>query len=245
MKNINFLAIMVFSALFLSACLKDIGSSGLSIAASETDLGGTRSSSRTSGGKCEDDRDCIDVCEDVYDPDRDDENLGKVDTCLQVSYKLAIQFEDILEILEEPHESSLRNINNKAFFEFLDVSLTPWVEEVEDANDDEAKNLLIWIAKESKISSAIVEAYENYEREYDKFEGVAEMFDRIGNMSDCDNACEAVIQEAIVGSSTSFWDIAYDNGNSNAQCIVIELLEQKCDGVNFPALCSNIENSSC
>ena len=212
---------IIFTGLFLSACYfrGDAGGfdSSLIVAASETDLTSNKSASdrrRTNSsysGDCEDDKKCTKICEDVYDDSGDEENEGKVQTCLELKYKIAIQFEDILEVLEEPYESTLRNIDDKAFFEFLDVSLDPWVRSTKSASSSQAKDLLIWIAKEPKISSAIIDAYKNYEKEYDKFEGVENLFEK----TNCGST--------IAGSSITYVDIACEKGNSNALAIYDEV----------------------
>ena len=125
MRTIFLIQSLILSSLFLSGCYFKGGGGSLGaelvIAASEREDQSDRrdSNSRRRGsslGECREDTECEAICEDVYDEDGEDENEGKVETCLKVRHRLAIQFESILEILEEPYDSSLRNIEEDAFF---------------------------------------------------------------------------------------------------------------------------------
>ena len=77
----------------------------------------------------------------------------------------------------------LKNIEKSVFSKFLDISLAPWVEKAKEASSSEAKELLIWIAKEGKISQGIKKAYENFERGFSLYEGVDSLFSEIGGCS--------------------------------------------------------------
>lgn len=237
MKNIIFGTVMLFVCISFPSCFFDRdGNKGLlHVVASETDLddddGNRRSGSRNSSSQlCEDDSGCMDVCEDVYDDDDEEEDEWKVELCGEVRYSLASQFEDILDILEEPYDSNLRSIDAKAFDKFLDVSVKPWVNAAEDLGDSESETVLAWIAKEKKISSAITSAYTNYE-DFDKYVGVSELFDEIDGGSGCSNFCTAVSDDskAIVGESTTFLDIIKKERNTSAGNIVCDLCYQKCN----------------
>lgn len=225
MKTINILAIILSSFLFLSSCiLEDDNSGGVTIDfASETDS--DRDDTKSSKYKCEEDNECVDVCEDVYDPDGDDRNIGKVDTCVELKYNTAIQFEDMLEILEEPYESSLRNVSSKAFAEFLDVSVEPWVETMKSVSESEAESLLIWIAKERGISQAIIDAYDEYEKDYSLYEGVYELFKEVGDGSSCSDLCDAFTDN--IDKTVSFEQIVADKNNVSAMCIMSRVWEEE------------------
>ena len=234
MKKIYFWPMMLFSALCMPSCYFGgvADSSHLIVSASETELKdnrGKRDSNK--GGDCEEDSGCEDVCEEVYNDEDEEENEGKVETCIKLRYKIAIQFEDILDILEEPYDSNLENIDEKAFTEFLDVSVQPWVTAVKKVGgSNEVKALLSWIAKESGISRAIEEAYKNYEINFDKYEGVIELFEELENSGNpCSRFCKAIDETSIVGTSKSFWDVAGESGNSSAQDIACNILTQKCN----------------
>ena len=229
-------SLILLSILYLSSCYFKGGGDGLDpgliIAASEredqSDKRAGRGRSANAVGKCSEDRSCEDMCEDVYNGDNNDENEGKVETCVKVRYKLAIQFEKILEILTEPYASSLRNIEEDAFFEFLDVSLAPWVEITKDASKSEAEALLIWIVRELEIATAIVNANKNYEKEFDLYEGAKNLFKEIGSGLDANgkvNNCDRIL-----GSSKNYKDIAEDQGNCQAMVI-------------YQAVCSDPNNT--
>ena len=242
-KIIFFTALLFTYLLFLPACLFGGGGgfgNDLIVSTSETESDRTRDRRSVSGNElCRDDNNCEDICEDVYDDASDEENDGKVETCQELRYRIAIQFEDIMEALEEPYESNLRNIDHKAFSEFLDVSLEPWIRSTRSVSNSEAEALLVWVARERKISDAIDEAYQNYEREYDKFEGVANLFEEIaseftgcsGEVQKCVEMFNAITETAIVGSHTSFWNIVQENVSLSATAISCEVFDQRCEDV--------------
>lgn len=176
--NIKFIAVMVFFSLFISSCYFRGIEDNIHIASEAESNRSKRSRVRNITGLCKDYRECEDVCEEVYNDEGEEENEGKVDACIKLRYKTAMQFEEIVEILEEP-ENSLKNIETSVFSDFLDISLAPWVEKAKEASSSEAKELLIWIAKESRISQSIKKAYENFERDFSLYEGVDSLFNEI------------------------------------------------------------------
>ena len=204
------------------------------------------------GGLCREDEGCEEICEEVYDDSGDEENDGKIEACMDLNYSVAIQFEDIIVFLEEPYESNLKDINHRTFFEFLDISLEPWVRSTREASSSEAEALLIWVAREQRISTAIVDAYQNYEREYDKFEGVANLFKEIEDidLSGCvdeDLRCaeifNAITKVAIVGRQISFWNIVQDTLSASATNIACEIFVQRCSGIYSLSVC-DVDTSS-
>ena len=187
MKGIVFFTTLIFSSLFLSSCLiggANSGQDSLHILTSELDIETDNFDSRRTQ-LCENSSECIDSCEDVYGDDDEDED--KVEACIKLSYRIAMQFEEILETIENPTDSGLRNINDRAFEELLDISLEPWVDAVRRVSQSEARSLLVWIAREDEISSAIKKAYENYETEFDKYEGVHQLFKKLTNSVFCED----------------------------------------------------------
>ena len=238
----------------MSACVMDSSLSSPLILASEDepDEDRRRSSSEV-GGKCDEDGDCTEICEDVYDPEGDEEKNGLVDTCVELKYKTVMQFEKIMEALEEPYDSNLRNINSSAFKSFLDVSVGPWVTEVKKASETQSKRLLAWIAKDKKISKAIVKGFENFESDYDQYEGVKEMLEALdvsdgglnGREATCAEMCQAIVDEGVAGSS-SFWNIVTSSGKTNCdgQKIVAQILFDACEGYNMWPGSGNPPNTS-
>ena len=207
MNKVNFLGITVFISLSLTTCVwnNDGFNSGLIVARSETDLDRNNGRRDTASGKCEEYRDCERGCEEVYDPDNEEENLGKVDACIDLPYNTAIYFEDFLDILEDPHESDLRRIAenyDRAFSDFLDISRQPWVDALDSVSNSEAEYLLIWIAKYPRISQAIYDANENLEKDLPLYEGVAELFKEV----DCDHV--------LIEPNLDFQTILTNNNNT-------------------------------
>ena len=101
--NIKFLTMMVFFSLFISSCYFRGVSDDIHVSASGAESNGSKKSRvRNITGQCKEYRECEGVCEKVYNDEGDEENEGKVEACIELKYKTAIQFEEIVEFLEEP-----------------------------------------------------------------------------------------------------------------------------------------------
>jgi len=230
--NIKIFILIMFSVGLLSSCVWDNSQLGnVAVIPSETDLAsdGQKSklrskSSKSTSGRCEDHKSCIDNCEDVYETsDNDDDEDDKVDACTELSYRIAIQFEDILEVLEEPTDRGLRNIEQRAFDKFVDISIDPWVETMRDLNNDaEAERVLSWVARDSSIAGSLIKAYNNYE-DVDEYEGLIELFEQVGTGSGCTELCNGM--KVGIAGNRSFYDIAISTSNGGAQDIMLEILE--------------------
>ena len=245
MNKIYTYLLVLASCLFLSACLFEGGgrsSDSLIIGKSETDEAEKNRRERVrnaNSGDCGEYRDCEEVCEEVYDEDGDRENEGKVERCLDLSYKVAITFEEILELIEEPNYDDLKNIEDKNFEKFLNVSLAPWVEKTKRLNNDEAEALLKWIASKSKVADAIDKAEDNKYRDYD--EVVESLFEEIApnltypnnSRRNCAELCSAVAKERLGKDHKTFWGIITDDDSKNfkAKELVCDILKVKCNGV--------------
>ncbi len=241
MKNIIYsIGIIFASLLFLSSCVWGGLDPGISIA-SETTSDQDDESDR--GGLCEGDSGCEDICEDVYDDNDNDDDDGKIELCLDLPYKTAIQFEDIIDILEEPSNSLLRGIKSKVFSKFLGVSLGPWISATDDSiSDSEAKALLAWVVHGKGIAQAIVNAYKDTYENYVQYEGIDNLFKEIagsvsvgegcsGNAQKCAKMLNAAVVQDIQGNK-SFLDIVVETKSTPATTILCNIFKQKCDEVN-------------
>ncbi|MCY4321308.1 MAG: hypothetical protein OXC37_02740 [Bdellovibrionaceae bacterium] len=229
MRKILYLLLFISSlSLFSCAFTSGEGSENLIIARSSIDVNERdrrERAERNNIGDCENNSECEEICEDVYDPDGDEEDEGKVERCLEVSYNIAITFEDILDILEEPYYADLREIESKDFEEFLDVSLAPWIEATRKLNNQEAEDILNWVAREDDISSAITRAYENGE-DFDLYEGMTNLFKEVipsfnigvytVSEKRCAEYCLAVADKSI-SQNQSFWEIVTNPGSNNPE----------------------------
>ena len=246
MNKIYSYLLALASCLFLSACLFEGTGGGSSdsliIGKSETDDKEDKRRERernANRGECGEYSDCEEVCEEVYDEDGDRENEGKVERCLELSYKVAITFEDILEVIEEPNYDDLKNIEDKNFEKFLNVSLAPWVEKTKRLNNDEAEALLKWIASKSKVADAIDKAEDNKYRDYDEvveslFEEIAPNLSTytVSSVRNCAELCSAVVNERLGKDHKTFWGIITDSDSKNPQAeeLVCDILKVKCSG---------------
>ena len=254
MKQIFFyvLALSV-SGLFLSSCTigsQGGGSDSLLIAKSAIDTQEKQRRERNSSdernrGDCKDYRECEDVCEEVYNDEDDRENEGKVEKCLDLPYQKAMSFEDLSDILEEPYYDDLTNIEARDFEEFLEVSVAPWVEKTKRLNNSESEALLRWIARDSKVASAIVSAYANLE-DFDLYEGAQRLFEEIApdlesdypgtlavNRAErrCAEFCSAIANKSLA-QSQSFWNIISSYSNVKGLEIACNILLLNCKHEN-------------
>ena len=260
MKQISFYALLSAGLLFLSSCIWGSGdkTDSLLIAKSAIDLKEKkkRERSESNSSDCKDESGCDDICEDVYNEDDDEENEGYVDTCLDLTYKRVIAFERILEILKEPYYSDLLNIEAKDFESFLEVSVGPWVENTKRLNNREVKDLLKWIAGESKISSAVKSAYSDKKEDFDLYEGMQRLFTQIAPKltkykgtskvqratKKCAELCSAV-NKSTLAQSQSFWEMTSDN--SDGRDIACKILKVECKDKDSPATLANIQVADC
>ena len=206
----------------------------------------TSNRSRDLKGKCEDDNDCIDICEDTYgefSSDSDEENEGRVERCLDLSYSVVDSFEDIVEALEDPAYSKFQNLETRNFGHFLNVSVKPWIEYIKDMRRSDSEIVLRWIASERRVADGIVTAYSNYE-DIEQYDGVFKLLmDLAPDLSDDSNyqgntdadrtrrncaelCCAIVVSET--GGNKSFKDIFDETRNSEAEDIALELIKDVC-----------------
>lgn len=242
-KLIRLYFLIALQASFLTGCVfggfsPNRGGS-LIIGASKDDPEKSKRSSATAG-ICEDDLDCVDICEDIYGDSRDEEESeGRVERCLGLTYKTVDAFEDIIEALEDPAYSKFQNLDAKYFADFLYVSVEPWIEFIKSMGRTESEIVLRWIASEKGVSNGIESAYDNYE-DVEDYDGVYKLLmdiapDRSGDYSDrediaCAEICSSVYESAI-GGGKSFMGVVDKAGNNSAEGIVLNLIKDVCNPV--------------
>ena len=244
-KTVFFTTLILAMSLFLQACQFGGGGNVAEFFSSET---GKKSKNTSSGQElCKYDNECEETCEEIYDDSHDEENDGKVDACAELRYDLVMEFKNIMDALEDPYESKLKNIDHSDFFEFLDISVEPWVRSTEarEISPSQAEDLLVWVARENRISDALTRAYQNYETDFDKFEGVANLFEQVapnftscsGEDRDCAEMFHAITETSIAGSHTSFRDIVEESSSSHGEAIYCEIFNRKCGEINGTPNC--------
>ena len=262
-KLIKLFILITVSLIFLTGCffggLSGANQGSLIISPSRAGENNTKAfyRSRDVQGQCEDSNDCIDICEDTYGEfsDSDEENEGRVERCLELSYSAVDSFEMIVEALEDPAFSKFQNIDSGDFVDFLNVSLRPWIEYIEQMRQTESEIVLRWIASEKRVAKGIISAYQNYE-DIDQYDGVYKMLlDLAPDLSDnypgdspqdrmeknCAELCVAILEHSITGNK-SFADVSYETRNNDAMDIAEELRKDVCpaDYATTIAECSNI-----
>ena len=104
------------------------------------------------GDACDDNRDCRDVCADLYSDD-----YGAQDECFKLRKTAVEDMETVVSILEDPSIGELKNINHKVFDILLEISVEPWVAAARRADRKEAGVILAWIAQSRNIAGVILD----------------------------------------------------------------------------------------
>jgi len=241
----------------LSGLLSDQGQGSLIIGASKGDESSSSARARNLRGQCEDNTECLDICEDIYGEfdDSDEENEGRVEKCSKLSYNVVDTFLDIVDVLEDPAYSKLQNLDASDFSEFLDVSVKPWIEYIKGMRRSESEVVLRWIATEKSVADAIISAYENYE-DFDLYDGVYKLFmdlapdlssepdyggDTNRERRECSEIVCAIFSENI-GGGKNFHKFSKDSNNRSANfcnegSITESLVNEFCSSVNVPDFC--------
>ena len=121
----------------------------------ERDERDDRRSSR--GGDCEGDKDCEDMCGDMF------RSVRARSTCEDLSARTVERLFSVFEALEDPSQSSLRSISFDDFEELMEISLSPLEKELEKYSISETRDFLAWVLSGEKISQFIVENDGNFE----------------------------------------------------------------------------------
>ena len=164
------------------------------------------------GADCEGDDDCEELCDDIYDRKRDK------DDCEELSARNVELLAEIYEILEDPDEDSLEDMDLEAFEALINISIEPLDDVVGDYSRREAKVMLAWIAGDS-------EAAEIFEKEDDDFKVFKMLLDEI----DDDHV------KALYGSidgSDNFMEIMVEAGNEEAGEWIHEFMDYFCEKVH-------------
>ena len=201
-------------------------------------------------GSCGENADCIDICEETYEyfDEEEEENEGRIERCLELPYRVVDTFEDIVEALEDPAYSLLQNLDGRNFGDFLNVSLKPWIELINEMRREDSEIVLRWIASEKRVADGIESAYLNYE-DFEIYDGVFSMLmdlapdlsgdpnypettDEERTRKVCAEFCRAVF-DSNTGGGKSFREIADEVRNTTAQNITLYLVRDICreDGI--------------
>ena len=158
------------------------------------------------GGKCRNDNNCSDICEDLFD------DVGVVENCLDLSRtvvegrgtKRNRGFEYILDVFDsEVTYPSLTNIDGVSFKALMELSVEHWVNLTDDVSEEEARALLAWIASDKAVTEVIREhgADGNYAG-FNSYEGFIRLMKEVGNGTGCREYHDALTNRYLTGRFT-------------------------------------------
>ena len=177
---------------------------------------------KDSRGECEGDRDCEEICDDIFDRRRDRED------CEELSIATVERFDEVYKLLEDPDEDDLPDINPEDLSALISISIEPLDDLVGGYSSREAKEVAIWIAENSDIA----EVFESEDDDFKLFEAI---FKEIG--STATNGLERSLT-----SGDNFVEILVQDGNDEAlewvhNYFADEGGEGECNGADDDELC--------
>ena len=163
------------------------------------------------GEACDDNRDCRDVCADLYSDD-----YGAQDECFKLRETAVEDMETVVSILEDPSIGELKNIEHKVFDILLEISVEPWVAAARRADRKEAGIILAWIAQSRNIAGVILDHgstgdYVGYES-YAGFKELLKAADGSGS-TDCEKYLHGFTRD-LNDSNYNFCGIAHRESNT-------------------------------
>ncbi len=175
------------------------------------------------GADCAGDDDCEELCDDIYDRKRDK------DDCEELSARNVELLAEIYEILEDPDEDSLEDMDLEAFEALINISIEPLDDVVGDYSRREAKVMLAWIASDSEAATI-------FEKEDDDFK----IFEKL--LKEINNDRVKALYGSIDGSD-NFMEIMVEDGNEEAGEWIHEFMDHLCDEeLNYP---NGLEDEKC
>ena len=169
---------------------------------------------RRSGNVCEDedrDHECKDMCKEIYGRRGDREDCEE----LTVS-QIEVIFE-LWEILEEPDEDDLGEIDSEDFDVYLNISISSLDDLVKDWNSREAKEFLYWLINDP--DSARV-----FEKEDDDYDTFSRILKEIRSFNESTETHVPFIQKI---EDDKLIEVAIDSGNDEILEWFMDYIEDK------------------
>ena len=181
--------IIVFGMLLTGACVPP----GVLDSAS---TGDTTTDERERTGECAENKDCQEMCKDIFKSRKDREK------CEEYSLADVKKINAVFEVLDDPDEDDLSGMNLSDLKFLLGISPDPLENAVGDMNTSEQKDFLAWLATDSEATDIIIDA----EKE---FKILKKLFGAL--------ASEIITAlNKIVKSGDSFVEVALEEGNDVA-----------------------------
>ena len=150
----------------------------------------------TGGSACEGDKDCEELCDEIYDRKRDR------DDCEDLSTRQVEILAEIHELLEDPDEDTLEGLDKDAFEALINISIEPLDDLVNKYTRSESKSMLAWIASDEEAAAI-------FAKEDDEFKIFKKLLGEIKN-----DDIEAL--SASIDSSDNFMELMVEAGNEEA-----------------------------
>ena len=115
------------------------------------------STTRRGGGECEGDRDCEEICDDIYDRRADRED------CEELSVAAVESLEIVYELLEDPDEDDLVDIDPTDFEALIDISIEPVDDLFGRYSSREAREVAVWIAENPDIAAILQDEDDDFQ----------------------------------------------------------------------------------
>ncbi len=185
---------------------------------SSTSSSSCERSTREGGGVCENDDDCDDQCDDLF-------NSRDYQECLDLTVNevqgMWNAFDEDDGILEDPDEDDLEDVHPDDIKNALDIDERIWDDFIDDYGTSEAGDVLYWIATDECIYEAIDDGFDE-----DDMQGfMSDIFKQADN-----NLISAALEPLgdDADDDETFLYLADAEGNDKAVELVHELLWEKC-----------------
>ena len=165
------------------------------------------SKKRYSGGSCEEEDDrgheCVEQCRDIYNRRADRED------CEELPIAQIQVLSELHELLEDPDDDELRNIDLEDLEVYLNVSIAGFDSHIGRYSRNESKEVLFWIAENEDISNL-------FSDEDDEFKALEALFKEVvdGSFSPGSDTHLPFIER--VDGNNRLIEIVIDAGNESA-----------------------------
>ena len=158
--------------------------------------------------RCEDDKSCAEICDDIFRDSRDENKCGRLDP------NEVYDLEDVFEVIEGPDSSSLEDLDEDALEKFMNVSIAPLIKEARGYSSSETKDFLLFIAENPDIAELFASEDSDFQFLDELLEGLLSR-DTVRALS-----------RSIDGRSESFISLSAEYGNEEALLWIHEYLIQ-------------------
>ena len=165
--------------------------------------------SRERTGECAENRQCQKICNDIFKSRKDREE------CEEFSIADVESMEDVFNILDDPDEDDLADMDLSDLDFMLGINISPLEDAVDDMSPSEKKDFQAWLAGDSEAMDIIADAE-------DEFEIFKELFGS-------NTAAIIASLNKSVDSGDNFVEVALEEGNDVALEWLHDYFGEDCD----------------